>query len=177
GETYIIANTGGGTGELSVGGTSGNLIAVSNGGVLRWNNLTSANALLVAGIPVIAGVPNAAGLTGPGSKGNAFAINTQYSKLANATGNSLTASSEVVIIAGNLPGNGTDTPSITSNSAVMDINGLEPPNKVSIFLNGELRLLVESGTFVFAGGGIAGGVTTLNPDAVSVLVGGVSLTS
>jgi hypothetical protein len=178
GETYIIANTGGGTGELSVGGTSGNLIAVSNGGVLRWNNLTSTNALLVAGTPVIAGVPNAGGLTGPGSKGNAFAINTQYTKLANATGNSLSApGGEVVLIANDIPGNGTDTPSITANSAVLDINGLQPPNKVSIFLNGELRLLVESGTFQFAGGNITGGVTTLNPDAVSVLLGGVSLTS
>jgi N-acetylglucosamine-6-phosphate deacetylase len=178
GETYIIANTGGGTGEFSVGGTSGNLIAVSNGGVLRWDNLTTTNALLVAGTPRINGVNDPAGLKGPGSKGNAFAINTDYVNLANATGNSLKApGGEVVLIANNVPGNGTDTPSITANSAVLDINGLQPPSKISIFLNGELRLLVESGTFQFAGGNITGGVKTLNPDAVSVFVGGVSFTS
>ena len=161
-----------------MGGTSGNLIAVSNGGVLTWDNLTTTNALLVAGTPVIGGIPNLTGLTGPGSTGNAFALNVSYINRANATGNSLKApGGEIVLIANNLPGNDSATPSITATSAVLDINGLQPPNKVSVFLNGELRLLVQSGTFQFAGGNITGGVTTLNPNAVSVLLGGVSLTS
>jgi hypothetical protein len=188
GETYLIANfngsPAGGTGQLTVGGTSGDLIAVSNGGVLAWNNLGTPtppnapvpNAILIAGTPVINGTANPAGITGPGSTGNVLAANVTYSNFNDARGNTLVVGNELVLIARDVPAIPSPA-SITAQSAVFKIASLTPPNQVSIFLNGELRLLVESGTFQFAGGHITGGVTTLNPDAVSVLVGGVSLTS
>ena len=49
GDTYILANAAGGTGDLTIGGSSGNLIAVSNGGSLAWNTFTAPNAILIAG--------------------------------------------------------------------------------------------------------------------------------
>jgi hypothetical protein len=181
GETYLIANFGtgaaGGTGQLTVGGNAGNLTAVSNGGVLQWNTLNTTNAILIAGTPLINGVANPAGITGPGATGNVLAANVTYSNVNDAKGNvSVTASNEFVLIARDVPG----TPSfaeIHAQTAVLDIVRLNPANRVSILVNGDLRLLADSGVFQFRDGNVGGRVTTLDPDKVKVFIGGVSRTS
>jgi len=169
-----------------VQGSTGNLTAVSNGGVLEWGTLTTANAILIAGTPVINGTQNAAGITGPSATGNVFApnaanpaTNVTYTKLANATGTNVTANGEFVLIANNVPRNGSgDAPSITAKSAILGIDSLQPGDRVQIVLNGQLRLLANTGEFRFrAGSSAPGGVTTLNPTQVRVTFGGVSVTS
>jgi len=182
GETYLIANAGGGTGDLALSGTSGNLTAVSNGGVVAWNNLTTANAILIAATPLIGGTQNAAGITGPSSTGNVLAPNVTYTKFGDATGSNLTVNGELVLIAKNMPRTGSgDFPSITAGNAILDITSLQPGERVKLVLKGtpgSLRLLADNGTFAFAPGSSApGGVTSLNPDQVRVTFGGVSLTS
>src|ERR1044071_235367 len=136
GETYVIANASGSTGDLAMGGTTGNLTAVSNGGVIAWNNLTTANAILIAATPVIGGTPNAGGITGPSSTGNVLAPNVTYSKHGDATGNNLTVNGELVLIAKNLPRTGSGHfPSITAGNAIMDITSMQPGDRVKIVLN------------------------------------------
>jgi len=192
GETYIIANAAGGSGDLTVGGNSGNLVAVSNGGLLMWNGLSTANAILIAGTPSIAGQTaqaSLAGITGPSSTGNVLASSVQYSNLNNATGTpsasgtptpvNLTVNGELVLIANNLPRTGSgDFPSIKADSAVLKIPSLQPGNRVTIILNGTLRLLADTGEFRFrAGSQLPQGVTTLNPQVVKVFIGDVSITA
>jgi hypothetical protein len=46
GETILIANAAGGTGNLTMGGNTGDLRAISNGGVLEWTDLSAASANL-----------------------------------------------------------------------------------------------------------------------------------
>jgi hypothetical protein len=185
GETYVIANAGGGTADLAMKGTTGNLTAVSNGGTIAWDTLTTANAILISATPVINGTTNAGGITGPSSTGNVLAPNVTYTKFGDATGNAgnnLTVHGELVLVAKNLPRTGSgDFPSITAGNAIMDITSLQPGDRVKIVLNGtpgSLRLLADVGTFAFAAGSSApGGVSTLDPQQVKVTFGGVSLTS
>ena len=190
GETYIIANAGGSTGDLRLSGTTGNLIAVTNGGVLEWGNLTTANAILIAGRPAINGTTSLGGITGPSTTGNVLAENVTYSNLNDATGAptsavpanppaSLVVNGELVLIANNLPRSTSgDFPSISAGTAILDINSLTPGDRVKLVLSGALRLLADTGTFRFReGSSFPGGVTTLNPDEVQVLIGGQSLTS
>src|SRR5262249_15275876 len=60
----------------------------------------------------------------------------------------------------------------------LDIKSMQPGERVTIILNGSLRLLADTGEFRFRAGSAApGGVTTLNPDVVIVSFGGASLTS
>jgi uncharacterized protein DUF5649 len=181
GETYLIANFGGGaTGDLTLGGTTGNLTAVSNGGVLAWTNLTATNAILIAGTPVIDGTNAPEGITGPGSTGNVLGLTTEYINRANATGGTINVPGELVLIAGNLPRapNSSDQPNITAGSAILDIDSLTPNNQVTIKLNGLLRLLADRGVFRFkAGSELPQGVTTEDPRRVQVFIGNVSITA
>jgi filamentous hemagglutinin family protein len=182
GETVIIANGSlGSTGDLSIGGTtSGNLIAISNGGVVEWTNLTVGSSGSPKAALLIAAQPNRT-ITGPGSAGNALDPATTYSKLANATGGTVNVpGGEFVLIADNLPRNpaSPDLPTITAETAVLDVQGLTPGARVTIKLNGQLRLLADKGVFRFTGTSeLPGGVTTLDPKKVNVFIGNVSITS
>jgi hypothetical protein len=64
---------------------------------------------------------------------------------------------------------------------VFDIAHLVPANRLRLVLTdptGTLRLLASDGDFRFrAGSGFAGGVTTLNPNAVGVFIGDFSISS
>jgi hypothetical protein len=184
GETYIIANAGGGTADLVLGGplplasTTGNLTAVSNGGTVVWNNLTGANVILVAGIPVISGTANAAGVTGPSSTGNVLAPNVTYTNRGDARGTSLRANGELIIIARDIPGAPADS-SASAQTAILDIAKLNPENRLQLVLdapNGKLRLLVDQGAFRFrAGSQFPGGVSVPDPKKVQVFVGNQKL--
>jgi hypothetical protein len=182
GETVVIANGNlASTGDLSIGGTtSGNLIGISNGGVLEWTNLTVGSAGSPKAALLIAAQPNKT-ITGPGSAGNALDATTTYSKLANATGGTVNVpGGEFVLIADNLPRHPSspDLPTITASTAVLKILGLTPGNRVTIKLNGQLRLLADKGVFRFTGTSeLPGGVTTLDPKKVQVFLGNLSITS
>jgi len=188
GEAYVIANMGGGTGDLVLAGTSGKLTAVSNGGVLEWNSLTvNGNAILIAGTPVIPGATlSSAEVTGPSDTGNVLATTTTYTGLNAATGNGLVDSGlvvngELVLVASNLPRNSVgEFPSIKANTGVLKITSLNPDDRLQVIIvNGEpLRLLADTGEFHFrAGSTFPGGVSTLDPDVVKVFVGGFSISS
>ena len=182
GETVIIANGNlTSTGDLSLGGTtSGNLIGISNGGVVQWTNLTVGSNGSPKAALLIAAQPSTT-ITGPGSAGNAFAPGVTYSKLANATGGTVNVpGGEFVLIADNLPRHPSspDLPTIIAKTAVLDIQGLTPGNRVTIKLNGVLRLLADKGVFRFTGESVLPeGVTTLDPANVKVFVGNTSITS
>ncbi len=172
GETNIIANAGGGAGGLTVAGNAAELIAISNGGVFTWNSLTAGSAILIAAMP-------SKTITGPGSKGNVLDGTVQYSNLGDATGTKLVVPGELVLIARNVPRTGSgDSPSITADSAILNIASLQPGNRVTIILNGSLRLLADTGEFRFAAGSkLPAGVSTLDPDVVKVFIGNVSITA
>jgi hypothetical protein len=185
GETVIIANGNlTSTGDLSLNGTtSGNLIGISNGGVVEWGALSK----LVAGSDaspkaalLIAARPNKT-ITGQGSESNALDVTTTYSKLANATGGSVEVKGgEFVLIADSLPRspNSPDNPTITAKTAVLDIKGLTPGGRVTIVLNGQLRLLADKGVFRFTGTSVLPqGATSLDPKKVQLFIGNVSITS
>jgi len=182
GETIVIANGNlTSTGDLSIGGTtSGNLIGISNGGVVEWTNLTVGSAGSPKAALLIAAKPSVT-ITGPGSTGNAFNPGVTFTKLANATGGTVNVpGGEFVLIADNLPRNPSspDLPTITANTAVLQIMGLTPGNRVTLKLNGQLRLLADKGVFRFTGASsLPQGVTTLDPKKVQLFIGNVSITS
>jgi hypothetical protein len=178
GETYIIANAAGGSGDLMLGGASGNLIAVSNGGTVIWNNLSTANAILIAGTPAISGTPSPAGITGPSSTGNVLFPNVIVSNRGDARGTNLVASGELILIARDIPGLPVDS-SARAATAILDIAKLNPENRLQLILdapNGKLRLLVDQGAFRFrAGSQFPGGVTAKDPKKVQVFIGNLKL--
>jgi hypothetical protein len=175
GDTYLIANAGGGAGDLKISGaTDGNLIAVTNGGVLVWNSLSAANAYLIAASPAIVGkTPQQSleGISPPSS--SVLAPNIQYNNPADATGTNLVVGGELVLIANNLPRTGSgDVPSMKADTAILKIASLQPGSRVTIVLNGVLELLVDHGEFRFSGTSeLPSGVATLDPDQVLVCIG------
>jgi len=182
GETVVIANGNlTSTGDLSIGGTtSGNLIGISNGGVVEWTNLTVGSAGSPKAALLIAAQPSITSITGPGSAGNEFNPGVTFSKLANATGGTVNVpGGEFVLIADNLPRSPSspDLPTIKANNAVLQIMGLTPGGRVTIVLNGQLRLLADKGVFRFTGTSTLHDVTSLDPKKVQVFLGNVSITS
>jgi hypothetical protein len=173
GDTYIIANAAGGSGDLNIGGASGNLIAVSNGGTLVWNNLSTANAILIVGTPRINGTPTPAGITGPSSTGNVLLPNVTVTNRGDARGTNLVASGELIVIARDIPGAPVDS-SAKAATAILDIAKLNPENRLQLILtnaDGKLRLLVDQGAFRFrAGSEFPGGVSVPDPKKVQVFI-------
>jgi hypothetical protein len=172
GETYLISS-----GDLTVGGTSGNLTAVSNGGTVIWNNLTGANVILIAATPSV----GAAGITGLNpTTGDLLPLNTTFSNRGDARGTNLVASGELYIVARDIPGAPADS-SARAKLAVLDIAKLNPENRLQLILdapNGKLRLLVDQGAFRFrAGSQFPGGVTTPDPTKTQVFIGNQKLDS
>ncbi|MFL6567032.1 MAG: hypothetical protein ACJ8G5_18995, partial [Burkholderiales bacterium] len=179
GETYVIANASGSTGDLAIGGTTGNLTAVSNGGVVAWNNLTTANVILIAATPVINGTPNAGGITGlNATTGDLVPLNTTYINRGDARGTDLVASGELFLVARDIPALPVDS-SAKAATAVLDIGKLNPENRLQLILdkpNGKLRLLVDQGAFRFrAGSEFPGGVSVPDPKKTQVFVGNQKL--
>jgi filamentous hemagglutinin family protein len=171
GETYIISS-----GDLTIGGHSGNLTAVSNGGTVVWNNLTGANVILIAATP--GGAANASSITGPSTTGNVLAPNVTYNNRGDARGTNLRANGELIIIARDIPGAPLDS-SASAATAILDIAKLNPENRLQLILdnpNGKLRLLVDQGAFRFrAGSQFPGGVSVPDPKKTQVFVGNQKL--
>jgi len=170
GETYLISS-----GDLTVGGTSGNLTAVTNGGTVIWNNLSGANVILIAAAPSV----GAGGITGLNpTTGDLLPLNTTFSNRGDARGTNLVASGELYIVARDIPGAPLDS-SAKAKTAVLDIAKLNPENRLLLVLdapNGKLRLLVDQGAFRFkAGSQFPGGVSATNPDKTQVFVGNQKL--
>src|SRR6185295_19264583 len=119
---------------------------------------------------LIAAQPSITTITGPGSAGNVFNPGVTFSKIANATGGSVEVKGgEFVLIADSLPRrpNSSDLPSITANTAVLQIMGLTPGGRVTLKLNGQLRLLADKGVFRFTGDSVLPqGATSLDPKKV-----------
>jgi hypothetical protein len=184
-ETYIIANAAGGTADLKLLGTTKNLTAVSNGGVIVWDGLTGGNVILIAATPSIAGKnaqDSMAGITGPSTNptNTVLATTTTYSNRGDAMGTNLNASGELIIVARDIPGAPADS-SAHAATAILDIAKLNPENRLQLVLdapNGKLRLLVDQGAFRFrAGSQFPGGVTTKDPKNVQVFIGNQKLDS
>jgi hypothetical protein len=170
GETYLISS-----GDLTLGGTSGNLTAVSNGGTIVWKNLSGANVILIAATPSV----GAGGITGLSSTtGDLLPLNTTFSNRGDARGTNLVASKELYIVARDIPGAPLDS-SAKAATAVLDVAKLNPENRLLLVLdapNGKLRLLVDQGAFRFrAGSQFPGGVTAPDPKKVQVFVGNQKL--
>jgi hypothetical protein len=170
-ETYIIANAAGGTADLKLLGTTKNLTAVSNGGVIVWDGLTGANVILIAATPSI----NAAGITGVNpTTGDLLPLNVTFSNRGDARGTNLVASGVLYIVARDIPGAPLDS-SAKAAMAVLDIAKLNPENRLQLIVdnpNGKLRLLVDQGAFRFrAGSQFPGGVSVPDPKKVQVFIG------
>ncbi|HXJ54672.1 MAG TPA: hypothetical protein VNH16_25065, partial [Burkholderiales bacterium] len=167
-----IANASAGSlGDLTVGGTSGNLTAVTNGGTAIWNNLTGANVILIAATPSV----GASGITGLNpANGDLLPLNTTFTNRGDARGTNLVASGELYIVARDIPALPVDS-SAKAKLAVLDIGKLNPENRFQLILanpDGKLRLLVDQGAFRFrAGSQFPGGVSARNPDKTQVFIG------